>query len=235
MPIDIHPASLSPTPLAAAGGFKVVVIGASAGGIDALVTLLSALNPGFPLPILLVLHISEKPRLSSELPAVLRRCTRLPVKWAEHGERMMPGTVYIAPPGQHMLVGAGQRLLLSSAARVGWWRPSVDALFHSAAAICGARVIAIVLSGMLWDGAKGISAVAKQGGITIAQDEATSACFDMPAAALDVGGADVVMSPRDIARALAVLTEVTIDTPQVESQLSLSFFDPRVRVATPDG
>lgn len=100
------------------------------------------------------------------------------------------------------------RMRLSSARRVGCWRPAVDVLFSSAARVYGAATIGVVLSGMMWDGARGIADVASAGGVTIVQDEESCPFFDMPAAALDLGRADVAMSPRDIARALCVLAGV---------------------------
>jgi two-component system chemotaxis response regulator CheB len=181
------------------------VIGGSAGGIPALITLLSALPADFPVPILVVQHLSAK--LPSRLPEVLGRRTDLAVKWAEDGERMGAGTVHVAPRDQHLLLRPGHRLALSSADRVGWWRPAVDTLFDSAAAAYGERVVAVVLSGAMWDGARGIASVARRGGITIVQDEATSDHFDMPAAALDLGRVDLMMSPQKIAAALRLLAE----------------------------
>lgn len=195
--------------LALPPGYDVVVIGGSAGGIPALISLLSALPAAFPLPVLVVQHLST--RMPSMLPKVLGWRTDLRVKWAEDGERMRPGTVHIAPADRHLLARPGHRLALSSAPRVGWWRPAVDALFDSAAEVYGARVAAVVLSGAMWDGAKGIAAVARRGGITIVQDEATSGHFDMPAAALDLGRADLFMSPQKIAAALQVLVEASSD------------------------
>jgi two-component system, chemotaxis family, protein-glutamate methylesterase/glutaminase len=183
----------------------VVVIGGSAGGIPALIALLSSLPADFPCPILLVQHLSAT--LPSQLPAVLGYRTALRVKWAEHGEAIRPATVYVAPRDRHLVVNPGHRIALSSANRAGRWRPAVDVLFRSAAEVCGERTIAVVLSGALWDGAKGIGAVGQAGGITIVQDEATSDHFDMPAAALDLGRADVMMSPRKIAQAIQVLTQ----------------------------
>jgi two-component system chemotaxis response regulator CheB len=187
-----------------APAYSVVVIGASAGGVSALIGLLSGLPADFPLPILLVQHLSAK--LPSKLPEVLGYATALRVKWAEHGELMKAGTVYVAPPDLHLVVKPGHRIGLSSADRVEWWRPAVDMLFRGAAEVYRERTIAIVLSGAMWDGAKGMAAVAKAGGITIVQDEATSDHFDMPAAALNLGPADV-MSPRRMAQALRLLAE----------------------------
>lgn len=202
---DIRPPAGASDRLARASAYDVVAIGGSAGGISALIGVLSSLPATFPLPILVVQHLSAT--LPSRLPEVLGWRTPLRVKWAEHGEALAPGTVYVAPPDRHLLVGAGHRVALSSAERVGRWRPSVDALFRSAAQVCGERAIAVVLSGVMWDGAAGIAAVAERGGITVTQDEATSDHFDMPAAALDLGRADVVMPPRKIAQALQVLAE----------------------------
>lgn len=193
-----HPASVS--------AYRAVAIGGSAGGIPALLILLALLPPGFPLPILVVQHLPTA--LPSRLPAVLGRSTALSVKWAEHAERLRPHTVYIAPPDRHLLVGPDERVVLSSARRgSGLWRPGVDLLFESAAEVWGEALVAIVLSGMMWDGAKGIAVVARRGGITIVQDEASASHFEMPSAALDLGRADIVMSPRRIAEVLRVLTE----------------------------
>lgn len=201
-----HTIVLDTPPLARAPAYDVVAIGGSAGGIQALIAVLSSLPASFPLPILVVQHLSAT--LPSRLPEVLGWRTSLRAKWAQDGEPLAPGTVYVAPPDRHLLVGTGRRVALSSAERAGRWRPSVDALFHSAAEVCGARAIAVVLSGVMWDGAAGVAAVAERGGITIAQDEATCDHFDMPAAALDLGRADVVLPPRKIAQALQVLAEL---------------------------
>ncbi|HEY8614419.1 MAG TPA: chemotaxis protein CheB, partial [Roseomonas sp.] len=178
----------------------LVVVGGSAGGIPALISLLKALPTDFPLPILVVQHLSRK--VPSRLPEVLQWHTRWAVKWAEDGEPIRPGMVYVGPADRHLLVEPDQRLVLSSAPPVGWWRPAVDALFQSAAEVYGERVAAVVLSGAMWDGAKGMAAVASQGGITIVQDEATCGHFDMPACALDLGRADLIMSPGKIAEVL---------------------------------
>ena len=193
----------SVTTQAAASAYDLVVIGGSAGGIPALQQLLSALPEDFPLPILLVQHLSAM--LPSKLPQVLGYRTRLKAKWAEDGEALRPATVFIAPPDRHLLVRADRRIGLSSVERVGWWRPAVDVLFGSAAEAFGERTIAVVLSGAMWDGAKGVRAVVEAGGITIAQDEVSSGHFDMPAAALDLGRADLAMEPAKIALALQIL------------------------------
>ncbi|HYC55838.1 MAG TPA: chemotaxis protein CheB [Candidatus Binatia bacterium] len=183
--------------------FDVVVVGASAGGLKPLTLLLGLLPQDFPLPILVVMHVSK--RSPGLLPTVLGWRCKLTVKWAEDMEALRAATVYVAPPDRHLLISNGMTVQLSSAERVNWWRPAVDALFHSAAAVCSDRTIAIVLSGALYDGAKGVAAVASAGGITIAQDEASAEFFDMPSAALDLGRADIAMSPAKMAEALQIL------------------------------
>jgi two-component system chemotaxis response regulator CheB len=183
--------------------FDLVVIGASAGGIPALIGVLSALERDFPLPILIVQHLPK--RSPSVLSSVLGWRTALPVRWAEDGGTMLPSTVYVAPADHHLLVEPELRMRLSCGEPMGYWMPAIDPLFRSAAMHYGKRAIAVVLSGMMWDGAGGMSAVAASGGVTIAQNEASSGYFDMPAAALDLGHADVEMNPQQIARALHVL------------------------------
>ena len=208
MPLLERPLFPAPSDCLALGpAYGVVVIGGSAGGITALIDVLGALPEDFALPVLVVQHLSAKRALSSQLPAILGWRTRLRVTWAEHGERLAPGTVYVAPADQHLTVAPGERIALSAAPPVGPWRPAVNTLFHSAAQVYGERAVAIVLSGMMWDGAAGIADVARAGGLTIAQDEPSSRYFDMPAAAIDVGRADLVMSPREIAETLRLIAE----------------------------
>jgi two-component system chemotaxis response regulator CheB len=186
--------------------YDLVAIGGSAGGIPALNALLSLLPPSFPLPILVVQHLSAK--LPSHLPAVLGQRTKLRCKWAEDGEIPEGGTVYVGPADRHMLVMPDRRLHLSDGPKRGWWRPAVDRLLESAAEACGNRAIGIVLSGMMWDGARGIAALREAGALTIAQDEASAGHFEMPARAIDFGGADIVLSPARIAAALEVLADL---------------------------
>lgn len=210
----------------------IVVVGGSAGGIQALISLLNALPADFPLPILVVQHLSRE--TPSRLPEILQWRTKWVAKWAEDGEPIRRGVVYVGPADRHLLLGPDRRLALSSTPPFRWWRPAVDALFQSAAEIYGERVVAVVLSGAMWDGARGISAIASRGGITIVQDEATSEHFDMPASAIDLGRADLVMSPIKIAAALQTLAEPSfLSTCPVlaSSQFTADLTD---RLATPE-
>jgi two-component system chemotaxis response regulator CheB len=184
-------------------GYDLVVIGGSAGGIAALHALLGPLPASFPLPILVVQHLA--PTLPSRLPAVLGYRTALRCKWAEEGERLKGGTVYVGPPDRHLLVTPHRRARLCDGPRQGWWRPAVDRLFESAAEGFGERAVGIVLSGAMWDGASGIAALREAGALTLAQDEPSAGHFDMPACAIDLGKADVVLPPAKIAQALQVL------------------------------
>jgi 3-carboxy-cis,cis-muconate cycloisomerase len=133
--------------------------------------------------------------------------TPLTVKWAEDDEALLPATVYVAPADQHLRVLQNNRLQLAAEAPLGHWRPAIDVLFHSAADVYAEGVIAIVLSGLMWDGARGIDAVGRGGGITIVQDEFFSQCFDMPSAAIDIGRADLALNPARIAATLRFLGE----------------------------
>lgn len=183
--------------------YDVVVIGGSAGGIPALIEIMKALPRELPLPILVVQHLPAS--MPSRLPEVLAYHSGIPVKWALHDEPLLPGVVHIAPAGRHLVLAPGLRTELHDTAKVGWWRPAVDLLFTSAARVTAERTIAVILSGAMWDGAKGIAAVAAAGGITIVQDEPSSGHFDMPAAAIDFGRADVFLPPKKIAEAIGVL------------------------------
>src|SRR5438093_13145540 len=131
----------------------VVAIGASAGGIPVLREILASLEADLPAAILVVLHIGA--RESFVLPRLLGRPVKVTVEEARDGHMIRPGHVYLAPPDLHLLLRAGGRLALSHGPRENRFRPSVDALFRSAAETCGKRVIGVVLSGGLDHGAFG--------------------------------------------------------------------------------
>jgi two-component system chemotaxis response regulator CheB len=184
--------------------YDIVAFGGSAGAIPALIEILALLPKTFPIPILVVQHLSRL-TTNSALPAVLGYKTRLTIKWAEHGERPSAGTVHVAPCDRHLTVAPDGLLELSSSAPVNRCRPAVDPLFQSIARVFGTRAVGIVLSGMMDDGARGIRAVRRCGGLTMAQNEFTSVHFDMPRAAIDWGGTEIRFSPDKIAEALRAL------------------------------
>jgi two-component system, chemotaxis family, protein-glutamate methylesterase/glutaminase len=183
--------------------FDVVAIAASAGGLRALTTVLSALTAEFVAAITVVQHLD--PRHRSLMAELLSRQSVLPVKQAEDGDRLRPGSVYVAPPDRHLLVNADGTLSLSKAELVHFLRPSADLLFESVAASFKDRAIAVVLTGTGSDGASGLQAIKKMGGTIISQDEGTSEFFGMPSAAIQTGLVDFVLPLNEIAPALMTL------------------------------
>ena len=181
-----------------------MALAASAGGLAALTHVLSSLPPDFAAPLLVVQHVD--PRHRSWLAEILSRRVALAVTQVQGGEQIAAGTVYVAPPDHHLLLGQGGALELSDLARVQHVRPSADLLFTSLAEAWGPGAIAVVLTGTGRDGADGVLAVKRQGGTVIAQDEAAE-FFGMPDAAFRTGVVDQVLALDDIAPALVRLTE----------------------------
>jgi len=181
------------------GRADVVVIGASLGGPRALATLLRGLSREFPVPIAVVQHIADG--FTEGLASWLAQESRLDVREAVDGEPLRPGRVLLAPTGRHLVLGKGVAHL-SDAAPVDTFRPSVTPLFLSAARAYGPRCCGVILTGMGRDGAEGMRALKEAGAQTIAQDEATSAVFGMPRAAIELGAVDRVLALDDISRAL---------------------------------
>ena len=170
--------------------YGLVAIAASAGGITALQALLSTLPRNLPVPVAVVLHRSR--REVDLLPKVLGRSSTLPVRLAEPGKAVQPGTVYVAPADAHLVVGSDRRFELMDGGRIRHVLSSANPLFSSAAQVLG-PVIGVVLTGMGKDGSDGVQAVKQAGGIVIAQDEATSEWFSMPRSAIATGAVDYVL------------------------------------------
>jgi two-component system, chemotaxis family, protein-glutamate methylesterase/glutaminase len=169
-------------------GFPVIVLGASAGGLAALSTILGGLPSDFRAAIAVVQHrTASPPGLLAEL---LGRRTALPAKDAEQGEQMEPGRVYVAPAGRHLLIHPDASLWFSDTPKVHFARPAADLLFESGAESLGDRIIAVVLTGGDSDGSDGVRSVKRMGGTVIAQDEATSEVFGMPGSAIETGDVD---------------------------------------------
>jgi two-component system, chemotaxis family, protein-glutamate methylesterase/glutaminase len=170
---------------------NIVVVGCSMGGVEALQTLVAGLPENFPAAVLVVLHLA--PQSTSVLPKILSRAGRLPAAHAVDGEPLRTGRIYVAPPDHHLLVENGH-VRVSRGPKENRHRPAVDPLFRSAARWHGPGVIGVVLTGSLDDGAAGLWAVKKSGGLAIVQDPEDAVCGDMPRNAMEIVEPDYVAS-----------------------------------------
>lgn len=174
----------------------VVGLGASAGGIEPLCTILGGLKPDLRAAVLVVVHLHAA--APSVLDRILGRCTAMPVSFAVDGAPLVAGRVYVAPADVHLTVRDG-RLALDRGPTVNAVRPSVDVLFRSMAAELGARSVGVVLSGSRDDGAAGLSAIKRAGGYAIVQDPHEAVFPGMPASACALAAPDDVVAAPKIA------------------------------------
>lgn len=192
-----------------------VVIGASAGGIEALSVLLPALPAGLRASFFIVLHLPrERPSLLVEI--FEHRCA-LRVREAEDKEPVAPGTVYFAPPDYHLLLEKSRQIALSADAPVHYSRPSIDVLFESAADAYGDHLLGVILTGANQDGASGLEAVHRAGGITVVQEPVSAHAPLMAMSALQRNPADFVLSLQQIAHLLGTLTGAACPAPHISS------------------
>jgi two-component system chemotaxis response regulator CheB len=180
-----------------------VVIGASAGGVEAITQLLLALQARSQVTFFIVLHLPRQG--PSRLVDVFTPKCVLPVREGQDKDPVQPGTVYVAPPDYHLLVDQGPQIALSTEEPVHFSRPSIDVLFESAADIYGNRLLGIILTGANQDGAAGLAAVRKAGGSTIVQDPRSAQSPAMTLAALELTTPDFVLPLPEIAGMLAGL------------------------------
>ena len=185
---------------------EAIVIGASAGGVEALLTILSPLRAGFALPIVVVLHLPDERR--SHLAEVFRRRVLMPVLEACDKTPIEPGTLYFAGPGYHLSVEQDRIFSLSLEDRVHYSRPAIDYLFESAADVFGPALAAVLLTGANRDGATGMARVQQRGGLTIVQDPLDAQVATMPQAALDSHQPDHILPLRGIGRLLVELERI---------------------------
>jgi two-component system chemotaxis response regulator CheB len=184
-------------------GVRVVLIGASTGGPQALVSVLSGFPRDFPVPVLCVQHISKG--FLEELVVWLDRQCSLSVQIAKEGEVAAPGHVYFPHENQHLEIDARGRLHLLDLPPRDGHRPSVTVTFESGARAFGSGAVAALLTGMGGDGAMGLRAVRLAGGTTLAQSEASCVVFGMPKVAIELGAAQHVLAPADISRKIVSL------------------------------
>lgn len=177
--------------------YEAVVIGVSAGGMAALKELLSAISDKFPVPIVIVQHLAEES--NGYLPEFLDNSCALTVKEADEKEAILPGHVYIAPAGYHLLIEEDKTFSLTAEQRINYSRPSVNVLFDSAAEVYEQRLIGIILTGANSDGATGLQHIKESGGYAIVQNPLTAESSSMPYAACHATTVDQCIDLPEIA------------------------------------
>jgi len=186
----------------------LIVVGASAGGVQTLQRLIADLPPELPASVLVVLHMMSSG--TSVLDSILERAGELTVTRAVDGEPLERGHVYVAPPDRHLLV-RGPRIHLSNGPRENGHRPAVDPLFRSAARAFGARTIGVILSGTLDDGTDGLRLIKERGGATVCQDPEDAAYGEMPRSAIEFVDPDRVVPIAEMGRTLCELLDAPLE------------------------
>ncbi len=183
--------------------FRAVVVGVSSGGVEALRVMLGGLPKDFPLPVMIVAHLSHE--ADNGLARLLDDLCGIRVKEADELERAVAGTVYLAPPNYHLLVERDGTLSLSVDAPVRFARPSVDVLFESAADAFGPALIGVVMTGAGSDGSSGLKRIKEAGGVTVVQDPDEAAVDPMPRSAIETAFPDHIVPLAGIAPLLVRL------------------------------
>ena len=185
-------------------GFKIIVAGASTGGMDALTEVFGRLPSSYPIPIVIVQHLS--PYSEHNFTDILSSCLSLTVLEATDKAKIEASAIYVAPPNYHLLVESDGTLSLSVEDKVNNSRPSIDILFESAARSFGKNTVGIILTGANDDGTRGLKKIHEAGGLTIVQDPASAYCTIMPKTAIDIAGADYILNLRGISEKLGQIT-----------------------------
>jgi two-component system, chemotaxis family, protein-glutamate methylesterase/glutaminase len=180
----------------------LIVIGTSAGGVDALRELFRSLPSNLPAAICVVMHVS--PLHASHLPEILNDVSLMPVHHARSNERLEPGNVYVAPPNRHLRV-TDSKTLLTTGPRENRHRPAIDPLFRSAAHAYGARTIGVVLTGGLDDGTAGLWEIKNEGGVAVVQSPEDALHPSMPRNAIENVDVDYAVPIREMAELLTTL------------------------------
>jgi two-component system chemotaxis response regulator CheB len=202
-------------------GKQLVVIGASAGGIEALRVLVAALPDDFPTPICIVMHTS--PQSPGVLHEILTRAGTLRAVSPQTGEPLRPGRIYVAPPDQHLLVEP-RRVRVTKGPKENRFRPAIDPLFRSAAQVYGPGAIGVILTGNLDDGTAGLWAIKQLGGVAIVQDPSEAMFPSMPRSACEYVQVDHVVPLAQIAPLLVRITSVPakeLEVPEVPELMDI--------------
>lgn len=196
----------------------LIVIGCSAGGVEALPRVLQQLPASLPASVVIVQHMA--PSSTPYLAGILERASQLPVEWAEQGAKLAPGRVYVGPPDVHTLI-ADDRIQLTGCARENHSRPAIDKLFRSAAASRGSRVVGVLLTGMLDDGVSGLRAIRDAGGVVVVQDPATAAFPELPARAIQALQPERVVALDEIGGVLRSLAGQAVGLTELPREIAL--------------
>jgi two-component system, chemotaxis family, protein-glutamate methylesterase/glutaminase len=193
-------------------GRDIVVMGASAGGLDGMVEVVRRLPENFPGSVFVVIHFPAS--VTSTLPTILARAGPLPARHARDGEPIRPGVIYVAPPDCHLTI-LDSRLRLSRGPRENGFRPAIDPLFRTAARSFGPRVVGVLFSGNLNDGTAGLLVIKQRGGVAIVQSPETALYTSMPQSALQHVAVDYVLPPGEMAACLSEMAGESVTVSEV--------------------
>ena len=211
-------------------GLSIFVVGASAGGVEALVSIIRDLTADFPGSNFIVMHLA--PDYHSLLPEILQRVSKLPVCRPEDGEPISSGRIYVAIPNRHLMLEK-DRIRLTSGQKENRFRPAVDVLFRSTARAYGPGVVGVVLTGALDDGTPGLYAIKERGGIAIVQDPEEAFCPGMPRSAIEHVAVDHVVRLAEIGPMLNELARRPMDAADEDYQVP-TIMDSEVGIALGD-
>jgi two-component system chemotaxis response regulator CheB len=208
----------------------IVMIGSSAGGVEALPRVLQQLPKDFPASVFVIQHLAPTGR--PYLADILARSSPLPVSWAEQGDKIHRGRVYVAPPDTHLLF-TDDHIALNRGARENFSRPSIDKAFRSAASVHGNRTIGVLLTGMLDDGVSGLRAIRQAGGIVVVQDPEDAAFPELPSRALEAVTPDHLLPLVNIPQILRARVSDEVSPQTVPQGIALEAAIDRIAHATP--
>ena len=207
---------------------NIVVVGASAGGVEALKKLAAGLPGDFPAAVFVVLHVGQGRDGQSMLPDILNQVGPLPAMHPHDFDKIRPGRIYVAKPDFHMLV-EDSHIRMTKGPKENRTRPAINPLFRTAAQAYGKRVIGVILTGLLDDGVAGLAEVKRGGGVTVVQNPETALFPDMPASALEHVTVDHVTELKDLGPLLSALTGTDASK---EDHVSAEETEPKTRTLT---